>query len=86
MDISFFGFLLIYFWIFKFYPDTKGLYIFFAFINMLAWIRGLNHLKIFESSRIFISLLFEVIADIKGFSIILLACLLAFSSTYDILC
>ena len=53
---------------------------------MMAWIRGLNHLKIFESSRIFISLLFEVIADIKGFSIILLACLLAFSSTYDILC
>ena len=62
-DIGFFFLLMLYFWFYNFYP-FKGLHRFFAILNLIAWVRALNHLKVFESARVFISLLYEVIVDI----------------------
>lgn len=53
--------------------------------NVISWFRGMNHLKAFESARIFIYLVVAIIADLKAFVLIVFCAIIQFSTTAFIL-
>ena len=64
-------------------PDFLNLVL--SALNLLSWFRALSYLRLFQGTRVFISLLVQTIVDMKAFTIVLAAALLGFTTTYGAL-
>ena len=49
---------------------------------MLSWLRGLSYLRLFQSTRVLIRLIVEVVKDMVPFMIVLIGSLFGFTITY----
>jgi hypothetical protein len=66
-------------------PKLEYLRDIFAVINMIAWFRGIQYLKIFTATRIYVKILQEVFYDLIAFTVVLITVLLIYATTFSIL-
>jgi len=56
-----------------------------AALNLFSWMRAISYLRLFQDTRVLISLLVQVIKDMVGFLVVLIAALFGFMTTFSAL-